>query len=79
MRLRWIAAAVALVVLDVYLLACHWGMVGGNVLAEPIILAPAFIAQHLAWRRHHDRSTAELHARLDAQDQALNIGDDHAA
>lgn len=65
MRIRWIAAAVALLGLDAYLLIWQWKAVGGNVLAEPIILAPAFLAQHVALRRHVDRRHAETHARLD--------------
>lgn len=69
-RWVWAALAAGLVGLDVYLLGWQWGLVGGNVLAQFIITTPAFIAQHLALKRHMDRRHAELHARLDAQDHA---------
>lgn len=69
-RWAWAVLAAGLVALDVYLLGWQWANVGGNVEAQFIIVTPAFIAQHLALRRHVDRRHAELHARLDAQDHA---------
>jgi hypothetical protein len=64
-RARWIAAAAPLLALDAYLLIWQWPLVGGNVLAEALIVTPAFLAQHLALRRHVDRRHSETHARLD--------------
>lgn len=71
MRLRWITLAVLLVALDAYLLLYRWGDVAGNIEAQFVIITPAFLLQHLALRRHVDRRHAEVHQRLDAQDQAL--------
>lgn len=73
MRARWILLAALLLALDVYLLGWRWADVAGNVEAQFIIITPAFIAQHIALRRHVDRRHAEVHQRLDAQDHALNI------
>lgn len=70
-RLRWIAAALLLVALDVYLLGWHWQDVAGNVEAQFIISTPQFIALHLLAKRRAERHQAEVHARLDAQDEAL--------
>ncbi|MFB8182647.1 hypothetical protein ACFC8N_42990 [Streptomyces sp. NPDC055966] len=64
MRARWIAVALALVALDVYLLLEHWNDVAGNVEAQFIIVTPAFLIQHLALRRHVDRRHAETEQRL---------------
>lgn len=71
MRLRWITPAVLLVALDAYLLLYRWNDVAGNVEAQFIIITPAFLLQHLALRRHVDKRHAEVHQRLDAQDEAL--------
>lgn len=71
MRARWIAAALLLVALDAYLLAWQWPLVGGNVLAQIIIVTPAFIAQHFALKWHVDRRHAQTEQRLDAQDKTL--------
>lgn len=73
MRLRWIAPGLLLVALDVYLLGWQWPLVGGNVLAQIIIVTPAFIAQHIALKLHVDKRHAEIHQRLTAQDEALGV------
>ena len=73
MRIRWILSALLLVALDVYLIAYHWADVGGNVEAQFIIVTPQFVALHVLSKRRADRHHAETQARLDAQDQALNV------
>lgn len=64
MRARWIAAGLALLALDVYLLLWHWNDVAGNVEAQIIIVTPAFLIQHFALKRHVDRRHAEAEQRL---------------
>lgn len=71
MRLRWILAASLLVALDAYLIGWRWSDVGGNVEAQFIIATPQFIALHLLSKRRAERHQAEVHARLDAQDETL--------
>lgn len=71
MSARWIAAALLLVALDVYLLGWRWPDVGGNVLAQFIISTPQFIALHLLAKRRAERHHAETQERLDAQSEAL--------
>ena len=71
MRLRWILAALLLVALDAYLIGWHWQDVGGNVEAQFILSTPQFIALHLLTKHRADKHQAEVHARLDAQDEAL--------
>lgn len=71
MRLRWIALAALLLCLDAYLLLYRWNDVAGNIEAQFVIITPAFLLQHLALKRHVDRRHAEVHQRLDAQDEAL--------
>jgi hypothetical protein len=70
-RVLWIAAALLLMALDVYLLAWRWADVGGNVEAQFILSTPQFIALHLLSKRRAERHQAEVHARLDVQDAVL--------
>lgn len=76
MRARWIAAALLLVALDVYLIGWRWNDVAGNVEAQFVIITPAFLLQHFALKQHVDKRHAETEQRLDAQDQALAKVDD---
>ncbi|MET9073825.1 hypothetical protein ABZX95_16995 [Streptomyces sp. NPDC004232] len=62
--------------LDAYLIGWRWSDVGGNVEAQFIIATPGFITLHLLSKRRAERHQAEVHARLDAQDEALT--DAHA-
>jgi len=70
-RLRWITLALLLVALDAYLLLYRWNDVAGNVEAQFIISTPQFVALHVLAKRRAERHQAEVHARLDAQDEAL--------
>lgn len=71
MRARWIAAALLLVALDVYLLGWRWADVGGNIEAQFVISTPQFVALHVLAKRRAERHHAQTQARLDAQDEAL--------
>ena len=64
MRVYWIAAGLALLVLDVYLLLWRWNDVAGNIEAQFVIVTPAFLIQHFALKRHVDRRHAETEQRL---------------
>lgn len=59
-------------------LAHTWTAVWPN-LAANVLWVPLVALHHILMRRHVDRRQAETHARLDAQDEALNIapGDSH--
>ncbi|ANZ14442.1 membrane protein [Streptomyces noursei ATCC 11455] len=71
-RIVWAVAALAVVALDVYLLRYHWSDVGGNIEASIIWGTPALVAQHVALRRHVNRTHAATVERFDAQDEALD-------
>lgn len=71
-RAAWLAACLAVLAYDLYLLASSFPEVRANLEAAVIWATPALIAHHVLLRRHADRRHAETQARLDAQDEALN-------
>lgn len=73
-RTAWVVTSSAALAYDAYLLGWRLPDVQGNLEAAIIWATPALVVSHVLHRRHADRQHAELHARLDAQDRALNIG-----
>jgi hypothetical protein len=65
-RLRWVAAVVGLVALDVYFLGWRLNEVLGNVEAQFIIVTPAFVVSHLLHKRRSDRQHADQVGRQEA-------------
>ncbi|MEV5944848.1 hypothetical protein [Streptomyces sp. NPDC051994] len=63
-RTCWILAALAVLAMDAYLLAYHWGDVAGNLEASVIWGTPALVIQHVTLRRHADRQHAETRAAI---------------
>jgi 4-amino-4-deoxy-L-arabinose transferase-like glycosyltransferase len=70
-RWWWLLVVAALVVFDLYLLIYRLSDVQGNVEAQFIIVAPAFLAKHWADVRHRNAQHAEVMARQDAHDAEL--------
>ena len=63
--------AFVLAVVDVYLLTHQWSAVAGNLYAQVIISTPQVLGMYELLKRRADRHQAAVHARLDAQDEAL--------
>lgn len=63
-RTAWAAASAAIAALAIYLVAYRWADVGGNLEAQVVIVAPAFVAHHLLIRRHINRRHAETRRHL---------------
>ncbi len=82
-RLYWPLVGVLLVAYDFYLLRYRLSDVQGNVEAQFIIITPMFLLKHWSDVRRARRDRAEVHARLDAQDEAMaethrKVGELHA-
>jgi membrane protein implicated in regulation of membrane protease activity len=63
--------AALLVGFDVWLCAYHWADMVGNLEAQFVIITPAFVVQHVLFKRHVDARHDETTERLDAQDETL--------
>lgn len=65
-RAAWAVAALAVAALAVYLVVYRWADVGGNLEAQAVITAPAFVTHHLLIRRHVARQHEQTQQALAA-------------